>query len=90
MVNSYDQTYEYWLWGKTGYTEEARIPRHLAATKGTNTICVTLDAGGGYNQPYVDTKLALDYCFDHFTKYNICSEVKSYVSPPSVHGIWFS
>lgn len=82
MVNSYDQTYEYWLWGKTGYTEEARNTLVTAATKGGKTlICVTLDAGGGYNQPYVDTKLALDYCFDHFTKYNICSEVKSYVFP---------
>lgn len=82
MVNSYDQTYEFWLWGKTGYTEEARNTLVTAARKdGKTLICVTLDAGGGYNQPYADTKLALDYCFDHFTKYNICSEVRSYVFP---------
>lgn len=82
MVNSVDLIYENWLWGKTGYTEEARNTLVTVAVKdGKTLICVTLDAAGGYNQSYTDTKTALDYCFDHYSKYNISRDVKDYIFP---------
>ena len=69
MVNSVDLIYENWIWGKTGYTEEARNTLVTVAGKdGKTLICVTLDAAGGYNQSYTDTFTALDYCFDHYSR----------------------
>ena len=82
MVNSVDLIYENWIWGKTGYTEEARNTLVTVAGKdGKTLICVTLDAAGGYNQSYTDTFTALDYCFDHYSKYNISQDMKSYIFP---------
>ena len=68
MVNN-EYPYEGCYGGKTGYTGEARNTLVTYAKRGDiDLICVLLDCPGGKNYTYMDTELALDYCFDNYER----------------------
>lgn len=68
MVNN-EYPYEGCYGGKTGYTEEARNTLVTYAKRGDmDLVCVLMDCPGGKNYIYMDTELALDYCFDNYDR----------------------
>ncbi len=59
--------YDACIGGKTGYTTEARNTLITYAEKNDMTlVCVIMYNADGHIYP--DTRTALDYCFDHFSK----------------------
>ena len=76
--NDYPQyAYQYTLAGKTGYTDQAGNTLVTVAKKdGLELICVVLKSKPSYAQKnqYTDTISLLDYCFSHFSVYNLDEE----------------
>ena len=68
MVNN-EYPYEGCYGGKTGYTGEARNTLVTYAKRDDmDLVCVILDCPGGKNYIYMDTELALDYCFENYER----------------------
>ena len=65
------QKYEYAIGGKTGATTQAGYALVTYARKdGKNLISVVMHAPT-WADVYADTRKLLDYCFDHYTSYNM-------------------
>lgn len=68
MVNN-EYPFEGCYGGKTGYTEEARNTLVTYAKRDNmDLVCVIMDCPGGKNYIYMDTELALDYCFENYDR----------------------
>ncbi len=77
MFPGFTYSYDFFTWGKTGYTNLARSTLVSAARKGsTNLICVVMKAENPNH--YTDTRALFDYGFESFQKLNIAENETRY------------
>ncbi len=70
--------YEYFVWGKTGYTNVARSTLvSVARCGGMDLVCVVMKAESPSH--YTDTQTLFDYGFNNFHKMNIAENESRYI-----------